>query len=208
MRGGVARFDDLEVLVLDEADRMMDMGFWPDVTRIVQSLPTERQTLLFSATIPDEVMSRAREIVRESAVHRQRHPERPRQDHHPRRRGAAERAEGRVAGEVPAARARARARVRAHQARRRPPRLANHLGRRPCRRAPRRPHAGATYVRGRGSAVRALHRVDCDRPRRARPRHRRHHPRHQLRGADHARRVRAPRGAHRARATRPGRPSR
>jgi len=63
-RGGVARFDDLEVLVLDEADRMMDMGFWPDVTRIVQSLPTERQTLLFSATIPDEVMSRAREIVR------------------------------------------------------------------------------------------------------------------------------------------------
>ena len=65
MRGGVARFDDLEVLVLDEADRMMDMGFWPDVTRIVQSCRTERQTLLFSATMPDEVMSRARAIMRD-----------------------------------------------------------------------------------------------------------------------------------------------
>ncbi|RPJ74500.1 MAG: DEAD/DEAH box helicase, partial [Acidobacteria bacterium] len=64
-RGGVARFEHLEVLVLDEADRMMDMGFWPDVTRIVQSLPAARQTLLFSATMPDEVMSRAREIVRD-----------------------------------------------------------------------------------------------------------------------------------------------
>ena len=65
MRGGAARFDDLEVLVLDEADRMMDMGFWPDVTRIVQALPASRQTLLFSATMPDEVLSRAREIVRD-----------------------------------------------------------------------------------------------------------------------------------------------
>ena len=65
MRGGAAQFEGLEVLVLDEADRMMDMGFWPDVTRIVQALPTERQTLLFSATMPDEVMARAREIVRE-----------------------------------------------------------------------------------------------------------------------------------------------
>jgi len=63
MRGGAARFDDIEVFVLDEADRMMDMGFWPDVTRIVQALPAERQTLLFSATMPDEVMARARKIV-------------------------------------------------------------------------------------------------------------------------------------------------
>lgn len=65
MRSGVPQFDGLEVLVLDEADRMMDMGFWPDVTKIVQSLPTARQTLLFSATMPNEVMSRAREIVRD-----------------------------------------------------------------------------------------------------------------------------------------------
>ena len=48
-------FGSLTVLVLDEADRMMDMGFWPDVRRIVSALPTERQTLLFSATMPPEV---------------------------------------------------------------------------------------------------------------------------------------------------------
>ena len=45
--------------MLDEADRMMDMGFWPDVQRIVAALPPDRQTLLFSATMPDEVMKLA-----------------------------------------------------------------------------------------------------------------------------------------------------
>jgi ATP-dependent RNA helicase RhlE len=68
MRNGVVSFDKLDTLVLDEADRMMDMGFWPDVRRIVQTLPdaAARQTLLFSATMPEEVMRLADEVVRDA----------------------------------------------------------------------------------------------------------------------------------------------
>ena len=66
MRSNAPDFSQLEVLVLDEADRMMDMGFWPDVRRIVEALPREkRQTLLFSATLPDEVMKLAAEFLRD-----------------------------------------------------------------------------------------------------------------------------------------------
>ena len=67
MRSKTVSFDKLDTLVLDEADRMMDMGFWPDVRRIVQTLPdaAARQTLLFSATMPEEVMKLADEVVRE-----------------------------------------------------------------------------------------------------------------------------------------------
>ena len=65
MRNGAVKFDKLDTLVLDEADRMMDMGFWPDVRRIVAALPdtAARQTLLFSATMPEEVMRLADEVV-------------------------------------------------------------------------------------------------------------------------------------------------
>jgi ATP-dependent RNA helicase RhlE len=64
MRHGTTDFVRLQVLVLDEADRMMDMGFWPDVQKIVSALPPERQTLLFSATMPGEILKLAREVLR------------------------------------------------------------------------------------------------------------------------------------------------
>jgi ATP-dependent RNA helicase RhlE len=65
MRNGAVSFDRLDTLVLDEADRMMDMGFWPDVRRIVATLPdtAARQTLLFSATMPAEVLKLTQEFL-------------------------------------------------------------------------------------------------------------------------------------------------
>ncbi len=54
----------VETLILDEADRMLDMGFWPDIRRVIEKLPVERQTLLFSATLSPAIEQIARSTMR------------------------------------------------------------------------------------------------------------------------------------------------
>lgn len=65
MEQRVANLDDVEILVLDEVDRMLDMGFLPDVKRIVQKCPKARQTLFFTATLPPEIASLAAWALRD-----------------------------------------------------------------------------------------------------------------------------------------------
>jgi ATP-dependent RNA helicase RhlE len=60
---GTIDLSSLEVLVLDESDRMFDMGFLPDIRKIIRHVPAKRQTLLFSATMPDDILRLAHEIL-------------------------------------------------------------------------------------------------------------------------------------------------
>ncbi len=68
MQQGHGDFSQVEVLVLDEADHMFDMGFLPDVRRLLRALPRERQSLLFSATMPDDVRYLVGETLRDPLV--------------------------------------------------------------------------------------------------------------------------------------------
>lgn len=63
MNQGWVKLNELQILVLDEADRMLDMGFVQDVKKIISKIPTERQTLFFSATMPKEIQSLANSIL-------------------------------------------------------------------------------------------------------------------------------------------------
>ena len=65
MRRGNVAFDDVEILVLDEADRLLDMGFLPDMRKIIGEMPKDRQTMMFSATMPTPVQGLANEFLRD-----------------------------------------------------------------------------------------------------------------------------------------------
>ncbi len=63
MNQGIVSLKDIEILILDEADRMLDMGFIHDIRRVVSEVPEDRQTVMFSATMPKEIEALARDIL-------------------------------------------------------------------------------------------------------------------------------------------------
>ena len=208
MRQQNADLSAVELLVLDEADRMMDMGFWPDVRRIIAALPASRQTLLFSATMPDDVVRSAFEIVRDPKFVQVGQRSAPAQNDHASRARRAVGPEDRLADRAP----------------RRPegPVLlfsrtkigADRLARKLAAAGVKciALHSDRTMDQRRqaveGFRGGQIQRAGRDRHRRARPRHRRHPHRHQLRSARFARHLRAPRGPDGTSRTKSARPLR